>query len=216
MGAKVIVLPGAFHSEVWDLFDEAGYIPTSNIDDTARAIVFTGGTDISTDLYHQQPIKGTQTPDTSRDIFECKLFRAFEGKMLMIGICRGAQLLNVLNGGSLWQDVDGHELGGYHVVRDHWRHRELLVTSLHHQMMRPTKDAQLLLTTNLSSLRRDQFGKVEVEKIKLVGGKFLPEVRDIEAVYYEKTKSFCIQSHPEISNAAEKEFFFEFIDHIGM
>ena len=73
-------------------------------------IAFMGGTDIQPKLYGENPIAETESPDAYRDAKEIDLYKTYEN-IPKLGICRGAQLINVLNGGSLYQDVDGHEYG---------------------------------------------------------------------------------------------------------
>ena len=65
-----------------------------------------GGNDINPELYNE-PINGAVDIDHERDKAEVELFRAFvnAGKPIM-GICRGHQLINVLLGGSLYQDIE--------------------------------------------------------------------------------------------------------------
>lgn len=209
MGVKVGILPGAFMSETMDLFDSIGYTPVRTIDETLRAIVFLGGTDINPLLYLEPPLKETQRADRSRDQFEQRVFKAFVGKIPLIGICRGAQLLNVFNGGKLYQHVDGHARGP-HPAHDVRNDNALVVSSLHHQMMRPAANATLLLTASRSTVR------VSNENHKTDSYKLMEVVDDVEAVYYPHTKCFCIQSHPEIGTEAEQEFFFDFLDEVGI
>ena len=69
-------------------------------------LLFTGGHDVDPALYGQapSPLCGVSCP--RRDALEAALFRLAmaEGKP-MLGICRGIQLLNVLLGGTLYQDL---------------------------------------------------------------------------------------------------------------
>lgn len=209
MGAKVGILPGAFQGEVFTLFDDMGFSPTGVIDETLRALVFIGGSDIAPSIYGEDRLPQTEAPDHARDQFERKLFNAFKGKMLFIGICRGAQILNCFNGGALYQHVDAHE-GSPHRVADHVFGEDFYVSSLHHQMMRPTRAAHLLLTANESTRKITGINPGSESKL------LMPVVDDVEAVWYPNTNSFCIQSHPEIGTPKEVNFFFEFIDRVGM
>lgn len=74
------------------------------------ALVLQGGIDIHPQNYGQHNIDPTRFKnDSLRDAFEMKLIaKAIEFKIPILGICRGAQLLNVFFGGSLIQDVSGH------------------------------------------------------------------------------------------------------------
>lgn len=70
-------------------------------------IIFTGGTDISPLAYEEIPIKALQTVDPSRDKFELNLakFILSDSDIPILGICRGMQILNVVMGGTLYQDL---------------------------------------------------------------------------------------------------------------
>jgi len=81
-------------------------------------LVLQGGADISPLAYGEQPIKPEWAGDPVRDKFEISLVQAFTGAgKPILGICRGAQLINVALGGSLHQDIPGHRHDGYD---SHW------------------------------------------------------------------------------------------------
>jgi putative glutamine amidotransferase len=68
-------------------------------------IVIGGGTDIDPALYTGMD-DGKAPRDVRRDAFEIKMIEAaLEKGIPLLGICRGAQLLNVVLGGNLHQDV---------------------------------------------------------------------------------------------------------------
>jgi len=68
-------------------------------------VVIGGGTDIDPALYSGMD-DGKAPRDTRRDGFEKSVIeRALDRRIPLLGICRGAQLLNVVLGGSLHQDV---------------------------------------------------------------------------------------------------------------
>jgi len=68
-------------------------------------IVIGGGTDLDPALYSGMD-DGKAPRDSRRDAFEKRMIEeALEKGIPLLGICRGAQLLNVVLGGSLHQDV---------------------------------------------------------------------------------------------------------------
>lgn len=68
-------------------------------------VVIGGGDDIATDLYGARATPGAR-PDHRRDAFElAAVRRAIVDGRPVLGICRGAQLLNVACGGSLHTDI---------------------------------------------------------------------------------------------------------------
>ena len=104
----------------------------------------------------------------------------------MAGICRGAQFLNVMNGGKMWQHTVGHAIRGVHEAIDQMSGEEVMVTSTHHQMMIPTNDAIVLMTADCAVFKQG----FEVQEL----GGIKP---DIEAVFYPETRCLCYQPHPE-------------------
>jgi putative glutamine amidotransferase len=80
--------------------------------DAVDALVITGGYDLDPAAYGQQPHSTTDAPRTDRDAWEFALLRgALDRGLPVLGICRGAQVLNVAFGGTLHQhlpDVLGH------------------------------------------------------------------------------------------------------------
>lgn len=80
--------------------------------DGLDGLIVTGGRDVSPASYGQQPHPTTDQPADDRDAWEFALLRAALARRLpVLGICRGAQVLNVALGGTLHQhlpDVLGH------------------------------------------------------------------------------------------------------------
>jgi len=69
-------------------------------------LILTGGGDLYSCLYGQTPHPQTETPDIWRDVWE--RYVALLAWLLCIptlGICRGMQLMNVVLGGTLYQDL---------------------------------------------------------------------------------------------------------------
>lgn len=156
----------------------------------AEVVLFTGGEDINPELYGEKNVhSGWVNPE--RDNYEVNAFKIFKReKIPMIGICRGAQLLTALNGGKLYQHVNGHAIGRRHeILTDDGRRYPM--TSLHHQMMRPAGEYKIIAWTgNLSNVYLtgdDGDHNVEPER----------EI-DPEIVWYPGIRALCIQGHPEM------------------
>jgi putative glutamine amidotransferase len=81
--------------------------------DRIDGLILAGGSDIDPDRYGAEPHPKTQRPVSERDSFEIALVRrAWERDLPILGICRGMQLINVAQGGTLIQhlpDEFGHE-----------------------------------------------------------------------------------------------------------
>ena len=69
-------------------------------------LIMMGGHDISPELYSEEPGQKLGFIYPRRDNFDFKLVKgAFEKKLPILGICRGHQMINVVFGGTLYQDL---------------------------------------------------------------------------------------------------------------
>src|SRR3546814_14796091 len=87
-----------------------------------------------------------------------ELFKTcYENGIPMLGVCRGAQFLNVMPGGKLYQDVDNHV--GDHPIYDPQNKRVIPnVSSIHHQMCIETRKGgmEILAASSAASKRRTE------------------------------------------------------------
>lgn len=84
---------------------------------TLDGIVLSGGVDVAPSWYGEEPLNETVEVDVVRDYSDSLLARAaLDSGKPILAICRGEQLLNVVMGGSLYQDipsqVEGHVTHG--------------------------------------------------------------------------------------------------------
>lgn len=174
--------------------------------DKFDALVFCGGVDIHPFIYGQKKHKQTRGISLVRDMHELKQFRKVPKHFPKIGICRGAQLLNCLSGGSLFQHVDGH--GGSHDIWECLQGQIMRTTSVHHQMMVPTSDAFIIASAQESRIKEDDEGSYEYTK------DCPNDWDDPEIVYYDDTKSLCVQGHPEYQakGAQFQEYFWDLVE----
>ena len=86
--------------------------PDIDVLDGLDGIMFTGGSDVNPDLYHEPPHATTKVKP-ERDTAELLLMRAaLDADLPLLGICRGMQLMCVAYGGRLHQhlpEVLGHD-----------------------------------------------------------------------------------------------------------
>jgi putative glutamine amidotransferase len=74
--------------------------------DMLDALILAGGSDIDPASYGAQPHPETRSSRPERDRFELGLgTRALERDMPVLGICRGMEMLNVIQGGTLHQHL---------------------------------------------------------------------------------------------------------------
>lgn len=152
----------------------------------ADAVVIAGSViDVHPALYREEPRVPLNTPDLRTDVRELRVTRAaLEASLPLVGVCKGAQLMNIALGGSLYQDIN---LDG--LTRDsHWRTehrietgrgtlaRRLLgpggmIPSEHHQAVR--RIGRGLHGTSWSSDR--VFESLEVEGRFAIGTQWHPE-----------------------------------------
>ena len=184
---RVVYVVGGDKS-VMRMFESKGWIWfQSDESDTAPDLVcFTGGEDVSPYLYGEENISSYCNP--IRDEFEKEVYSEFVGKAPMVGICRGGQFLNVMNGGKMVQHIEGHSMGVRKVVISR-QTRE--IHEDHHQGIVPWMSS------------------------KIIG--FDPRDGNIEIVWYEDTRCLCFQPHPEWGHDPTKELFFELLEgYVGL
>lgn len=129
-------------------------------------VVFTGGADVTPFLYNEQNTDSQN--DIRRDLEEMIWYHKFKN-FKKLGICRGGQFLNVMEGGTMHQDMQGH--GHSHVLS--FMDRKYVVTSTHHQGMKANYN-----TANDTKTLLSDCGK-----------------RFCEIIWYRD--AVCFQPHPE-------------------
>ena len=149
MKKKVIVLKGSGSLDVAGWLHRFGFdvksVDPSRVSITDMnlhqqdLVVFTGGTDVSPDMYGAHPEPGVMY-DVARDVREVKVLDQCRFHAVpVLGICRGSQLLCVMNGGSLVQHSDNHCVHSHRVftVSGHY----FDTNSTHHQIAQPDLDS---------------------------------------------------------------------------
>jgi gamma-glutamyl-gamma-aminobutyrate hydrolase PuuD len=199
---RVLVVGGGF--QYLKMFFDAGMKGAKNIED-ADIICFTGGEDVDPAMYGEEPIPETYF-NPKRDAVEAGIYAdALVAKKPMIGICRGSQFLNVMNGGKLWQDVNNHACRGGHSIVD-MRTGEVKhnMTSTHHQQMRPADNAEIIAVAELSTKKVSMSEVISRDEA---------ENDDIEVVWYPDSLSLCFQPHPEFQHGECRNYFLDLVDN---
>jgi putative glutamine amidotransferase len=125
--------------------------------DLVDGLVLSGGTDVSPQVYGEAALEPAWAGDPARDAYERALIdAALARRRPILGVCRGAQILNASLGGALYQDIraqlpgalthrdwDRYERNGHRVTiaADSWLAATLgagehAVNSVHHQAIR--------------------------------------------------------------------------------
>lgn len=156
-------------------------------------LVFTGGTDVSPAFYNKKAHPFTRA-NPKRDSFEEAMFLlAFNYHVPMVGICRGMQFLNVMNGGKLIQHVRNHAGNRIHEVTLLGGYQGIPVNSDHHQLCIPGKNYK-----NLAWAVNESKGCYDDDDIgKTYEHWSVDNNFELEAVWYPDTLCLGVQWHPE-------------------
>lgn len=157
-------------------------------------IMLTGGSDISPAFYHEPFGKNMGMIQPTRDIREKQIYEyGVKNGKRFLGICRGAQFLCVMSGGSLVQHITGHH-GDHRLATSDGQ--EINMSSSHHQMLKlDTVNHELLAwTEKLSDTYLNGYNN-EIKGIEV----------EPEIVYFKDIKSLGIQGHPEYPFASKDE-----------
>lgn len=173
-----------------------------------KLVVFTGGSDVSAFMYGRKA-HPTSHGHPKRDYLELLIWEAAQRQGVpVLGICRGMQFINVMCGGELVQHTSGHAGRGHRIIclLDSIKgFNGGMVTSLHHQMIIPTKDAQVAAVSRKRSYFYLTAQKTDSQHD--FSSSFLPREEihldikeEVEAVIYKKQKAVGVQFHPELCN----------------
>lgn len=186
MTKRVLILNGDSYHAAFEMFKRHGWKPTRDPNE-ANLICFLGGTDVDPKIYGEERGPHTQAPDVDRDKLEVQYYKSAQARGTpCVGICRGGQLLNVLNGGKMIQHL-GETISGDVYMED--EHSDYYVRVDHHQGIVAHKSAKSIGIYDLCN-----------------GGGYLDY-----ACWYPETKSLCFQPHPEWDHKPTEDLFFELI-----
>jgi len=206
-GRKVFVTNGAFYSQIISLMASCGMERASTVKD-ADIVVFSGGADVNPALYGQEPLRETSW-SVDRDDAEIAVYNeAVELNKILFGICRGAQFIHVMNGGQLWQHVEGHG-GTNHLITDVEDNYQVVANSIHHQMLMENEDIEIVAVCSTQVSHKFLCDSMSEE---LFDNETMLE---IEAGYYTDDRSFFVQGHPEVGSDAYRSWSMnKLYDHV--
>lgn len=171
-------------------------------------LVLTGGVDVNPTLYGDTKHESTYMSEErdSTDLTGHNLALLLD--IPVVGICRGAQFLNIMNGGPLIQDVSNHGMGTHEVITK--KGDKIKVRGDHHQMMVPFGDYVLEAWTVGLSGHYEFGGKLTEVAGRLIGAL---DNKEPEVVFWPDTKALAIQFHPEWDTDNEgSSYFNELLD----
>lgn len=189
-------------SSVEEMFEDEGWL---NFDVDARdaapdLVCFTGGADVMPQLYGETN-EGLSHCDPVRDLFEEAIYKKFVIGLHVpaVGICRGGQFLNVMNGGKLIQDhglISGYkEMAGY--TGDGYKTAIIGEVHVDHHQGILARDG-----TELAWIGWDEYPR----NVSPDRGHW-----PVYVCFYPETKCLCFQPHPEWGHSPTKDLFFSLI-----
>ncbi|MFW5980317.1 MAG: gamma-glutamyl-gamma-aminobutyrate hydrolase family protein [Halanaerobiales bacterium] len=177
-------------------------------------ILLSGGPDINPGVYNARPESRCGKIVQIRDEFEIKLIKkVLEYDKPLLGICRGAQLINLVYGGTLYQHIDDQQ--------DNWYNHAL--TQFPRWYL--AHEVELVKNTHLYNIFNKKILKTNSlhhQAIKEVGDglKITARTKDgiVEGIEDEEKEFLLgVQWHPEMmyfKYEEQKEIFTYFIENI--
>lgn len=172
-----------------------------------KLVLFTGGADVGPELYGDSSPKGLCFTNFMRDEVESKIFiQALKHSIPMTGICRGAQFINVMSGGKMIHDFNGHGYGNhaFNCLKDNGT---ISVNSLHHQMIVPPEDGYVIgwCPQKLS----DEYYGYRDRRVEW-------DQYEVEAVLIPRTMCCGVQYHPETmdSNSEGYKWYYDMVEDL--
>lgn len=211
----VLVLPGCTDTSAVKMFELRGWnafifdgAPGEMNDYKPTAICFMGGTDVDPAIYGEERGPTTQSPDKKRDAFELSVFNRFKDTdVYLFGICRGAQLLNVLNGGKMIQEC-GYRGGNAKIIVSN----ELEDFMGLEVPLKMDGRGPVLLDHNVCHHQGMLTGP-DADEGTIFG--FTDDGLDDSldyVIHYPETRSYGVQGHPEWGHKETEDLFFAGID----
>lgn len=163
--------------------------------------VFQGGSDLCPKTYGEDFLNKERWPgDEFRDQYELKIADfAFKHSKPMLGICRGAQLLNVYFGGTLYQDLKTQ-------YANPLQHRDAIAYDQNYHEIEFTPGQ--ILSELFAHEKNLQVSSIHHQGIKQLGKDLIveaisPQDKLIEAFSYQKPEEkfiLAVQWHPEFTH----------------
>lgn len=173
----------------WNHFDSVIGCTSPDQMHSDGCLMLHGGEDISPSIYGQRPTRFTHAGDrpSKRDKREIAFIeKAIKLNIPIIGICRGAQLLCAVSGGTVIQDVTGHEWGKHDLTTEDGEYQ--MTNSIHHQMMNLRGTKHHLIAWSDPKLSKYYIGEKEQE---------IEMEKEPEIVHFPELRALAIQGHPE-------------------
>ncbi|MBF0314226.1 MAG: gamma-glutamyl-gamma-aminobutyrate hydrolase family protein [Oligoflexia bacterium] len=178
-----------------------------------QGLLIPGGDDIDPKLYHEKRNNKGEPIDSDFDLFEKKIVEfALSKKLPILGICRGEQLINVLFGGSLYQDIPSQYELGRTTARTTNKvvHRKKVKDTYFHPRheVQIEKESTLYTLFNQSIINTNSYHHQGVKDLA-PGFKVVARTEDdfVEAIEVKDNKNIMgVQFHPELLRVENPAF----------
>jgi putative glutamine amidotransferase len=164
-------------------------------------LVLHGGADVAPESYGETAMKPEWQGDRIRDLYEMELFRSFKNAdKPVLGVCRGAQLINVALGGSLYQDIRTQ-------IENTVEHRDWNIYDQNFHEIEFKPDSYLARVFGSGKFKTNS---IHHQSLKKIGEGLIVEAVStsdglVEGVKYQGSEYVCgIQWHPEFHDDADK------------
>ena len=166
-------------------------VDASEVLSTLDGLLLTGGGDVAAWCFGQEASPEATGVDSARDAWEMALVAAADAMgMPILGICRGAQLLNVVAGGTLVQHLP-------HVTSQRHRRPERDCELVHSVALDPTS-----LLATITGMGPFGVNSLHHQAVGLIGAGFRPVAWSpdgvVEAIESVDRPQLGVQWHPEL------------------
>lgn len=159
-------------------------------------LILQGGSDINPKFYNDFNEYHINTECENRDFFEIYLVKEFQKRdKPVLGICRGSQIINVVNGGDLYQDIERQ-----HPSKSTIHHKDFSIHNEH--------QVEWCNESIFKDIGNNKVVSIHHQSVKKLGNNiqieaFSPNDCVVEAI--RKTDNsfvYGIQWHPELHNSS--------------
>jgi putative glutamine amidotransferase len=183
--------------------DKATIMQTFSILD---GLLLAGGNDVDPKLYGQKPYAETINLSSARDQMETLLLHmALEQQKPILAICRGMQLLNVVCGGTLYQNIESDlKMASDHEISTR---KKTLVDLAHQLRVEPTSKLAKIINSKTINANTHHHQAIHQLADNLSASAF-SEDGLIEAIEGDRDDSYLIgiQCHPESLSSVEPKW----------
>lgn len=161
--------------------------------DLVDGLIVTGGQDVSPALYEEEPHPKLGDLDPNRDAMEAALIKeAVRQNKPVLGICRGLQLINVIFGGTLYQDLSQNSnINVQHRQESSLNLPAHTVAIEENSWLHPIVGSQLFVNTSHHQAVKDIAADFNISAHSL-------QDKVVEAIEHRSAPIYGLQWHPEM------------------